>query len=321
MNQRRFLAVTLTPILLVVGAVAAYLAVNWPEFRLPSSPPLALPTPRPDPAARYDGTEPFALTVQGMPGIRMYLDPRDLIITWTILHYGSWEPAETDLFIRTIRPGDTVVDAGANVGYYTIIASRLVGPAGRVYAFEPDPANFELLRRNVELNGLTNVVLEPKALSDLKGAIKLFLAPENKGDHRIYQPKGESRPSVDVEAVRLDDYFKGLGRRVDVVKSDTQGAEGLILEGMTGLLEGRSDGPTIFMEFWPHALVGLGTDAGVLLNKLRSHGYKFYEIHKSGLPRVEPADLLAAHSVDDSASQTDLLLLRGGREPPTEPKR
>jgi hypothetical protein len=126
---------------------------------------------------------------------------------------------------------------------------------------------------------------------------------------------------VDVEAVRLDEYFKDQKRPIDVLKMDTQGAEGLILEGMTGLLEGQTDGPTIFMEFWPHGLKGIGTDAGVLLKKLQSYNYKFYDFHpkqKKGLPLVEPADLLAAHPVDDFAAQTDLLVLRGGREPPKE---
>jgi FkbM family methyltransferase len=190
-----------------------------------------------------------------------------------------------------------------------------------VYAFEPEPATFELLEKNVRLNGLTNVVLERKALSNRKGTLKLFIAGQNKGDHRIYQPDGESRPSIDVEAVRLDEYFKDHKRGIDVLKTDTQGAEGLILEGMTGLLERQTDGPAIFMEFWPHGLKGLGTDAAALLKSLQSYKYKFYEFTpkaETGLRAVEPADLLAAHPVETFESQTDLMALRGGREPPKE---
>jgi FkbM family methyltransferase len=223
------------------------------------------------------------------------------------------------LFLRVVKPGDTFVDAGANVGYYTVIGSRLVGEKGKVYAFEPDPTNFALLQKIVQLNGLTNVVLEQKALSNRKGRLKLFIAEQNKGDHRIYQPDGESRPSLEVEAIRLDEYFKDHTRGIDVLKTDTQGAEGVILEGMTGLLEGRTDGPTIFMEYWPHGLAGMGTDAGALLKKLQSYDYKLYDItpkDNKGLRLVDPADLLAAHPSDDISSQTNLLLLRGGREPP-----
>jgi FkbM family methyltransferase len=269
----------------------------------------------------YDGKEPWELKITGMPGVKLYLDPADEVMTPTILVLGNWETAETDWFIRTVKPGDTVVDAGANVGYYTVIGSRLVGEKGKVYAFEPDPANFELLEKNVRLNGLSNVVLERKALSDKNGTLKLFIADKNKGDHRIYQPEGESRPSIEVEAIRLDEYFKDHKRGIDVLKSDTQGAEGVILAGMKGLLEGRPDGPTIFMEFWPYGLAGMGTDAGALLKTLESYKYKFYEFtpaRGNGLQVVEPADLLTRLPVDSFVSQTDLMLLRAGREPPKE---
>ena len=104
-----------------------------------------------------------------MPGIKMYLDPTDKVITPTMLVLGNWEPSETSWFLRVVKPGDTFVDVGANAGYYTIIGSRLVGEKGKVYAFEPEPAMFALLEKNVRLNGLTNVVLERKALSNKQG--------------------------------------------------------------------------------------------------------------------------------------------------------
>jgi FkbM family methyltransferase len=267
----------------------------------------------------FDGTEPVELQVGGMTRLRMFLDPNDRVITPTLVSYGTWEGGETAWFLRTVKPGDTIVDAGANVGYYTIIGSRLVGETGKVYAFEPDPANFALLEKNVQLNGLTNVVLERKALSNRKGTLKLFIAEQNKGDHRIYQPEGESRASVEVEAVRLDEYFQDHKRGIDFIKIDTQGADGLILEGMTGLLEGRTDGPTIFMEFWPHGLKGMGTDSGALLRTLQSYNYKIYDMQAQGgkpLRTIEPANLLKAHPVDAPESHTNLMLFRGGCEPP-----
>lgn len=302
MSLRRFLSLFLSAASVAVVGLGTYLALAWPY----------LP---PD----YSKV-PFTLRVDGMPGIRMYLHPNDSVVTPTILSTGSWEAAETARFLRTVKPGDTFVDAGANAGYYTIIGSRLVGDKGKVYAFEPEPKSFALLEKNVRLNGLTNVVLEQKALSNRKGVIKLFIADVNKGDHRIYQPEGESRPSVDVEAVRLDEYFKGQGRGIDVLKTDTQGAEGLILEGMTGLLEDRTEGPTIFMEFWPYALKELGTDPVALVKTLQSYHYRFYDLNnpnpKLGLTRVEPADL-AAYPVD-AFRATDLMLVRGSREPPKD---
>jgi FkbM family methyltransferase len=321
MSRRRLLVLALTPVCLVVAGLGAYLALTWPYPRsLPDGTARRFsPPPPPSIVPPYDGKEPFELKIAGMPGVKMYLDPTDRVITPTILVLGIWERSETDFFLRTVKPGDIVVDAGANVGYYTIIGSRLVGDKGKVYAFEPEPANFALLEKNVRLNGLTNVVLEQKALSNRKGVIKLYLAGENKGDHRIYQPDGESRPAVDVEAVRLDEYFKDHERGIDVLKMDTQGAEGLILEGMTGLLAGRTDRPTIFMEFWPYGLQGMGTDAGALLKQLQSYSYKFFAFNpkvEKGLQPVEPAELVAAYPVEDHDNQTNLLALRGGRQPP-----
>jgi FkbM family methyltransferase len=323
MSPRRLLVLALAPLLLVLVGLGVYVAVSWPR------PPSVLARPRgyrqPPPRSSivppYDGKEPWELKIEDMPGVKLYLDPKDQFITPTILVLGSWEQEETALLLRILKPGDIFVDAGANVGYYTVIGSRLVGEKGKVYAFEPDPANFAVLQKNVQLNGLTNVVLEQKALSNRKGTLKLFIADANKGDHRIYQPEGEARPSVDVETVRLDEYFKDHKRGIDVLKTDTQGAEGVILEGTTGLLEGQSERPTIFMEFWPHGLQGMGTDAGALLKELQSYHYKFYDIQpkdKKGLKPVEPADLLAAHPLHDADSLTNLMMLRGGREPPKE---
>jgi FkbM family methyltransferase len=324
MSPRRLLVLTLAFLIPITIGVVGYFVYTWP-----SSPPVAdrskpfvPPTQPKSIVPPYDGKEPWEFKIEGMPGVKAYLDPTDRVMTPTILVIGNWETAETAWFIRTVKPGDIIVDAGANFGYYTIIGSRLVGEKGKVYAFEPDPTNFELLQKNVRLNGLTNVVLEQKALSNRKGTLKLYIAGENKGDHRIYQPVDESRrPSVEVEAVRLDEYFKDHKRGIDFLKTDTQGAEGVILEGMKGLLEGRADGPTIFMEFWPHALQGMGTDAGAMLKMLESYKYKFYEFNPKvgkGLRAAEPAALLAENPVDSSITQTDLMALRAGREPPKE---
>lgn len=298
------LALALFSIFPAVGALGAYLAYTWPY--------------RP---VTYDGKAPIRLRGAGARGLVLYLDPNDHVMTPFLVKTGTWEPDETEWLVRTVQPGDTFVDAGANIGYYTVIAARLVGESGKVYAFEPDPKNFELLRKNVRANGLTNVVLEPRALSNAPGTIKLFLARDNKGDHRIYQPEGESRPSVDVEAVRLDEYLRAAGRKLDVLKVDTQGAEGLILEGASGALEGSGDRPAIFMEFWPHAMRSMGTEPADVLEKLRSFRFQLYELNPNrpdlGLRKVEAVDLLSNYDVPNQTQpQTNLVLFRGDREPP-----
>jgi FkbM family methyltransferase len=324
MSFRKLLMFALASFLFLVGGLVGYFVFTWPSSRYLAelaAKPVKRPVAPPSIVPPYDGKEPFELKIEGMPGLKLYLDPDDKVMTPTILVLGLWEMSETYEFLRALKPGNTFVDAGANIGYYTVIAGRLLGDKGKVYAFEPEPKNFAMLQKNVRLNGLTNVVLEQKALSNRKGTVKLFIADANKGDHRIYQPEYENRSSVDVEAVRLDEYFKDHERRIDLLKTDTQGAEGVILEGMTGLFEGRTDGPTIFMEFWPHALGELGTDAGALLKMLASYKYKFYEFADHGgrgVRAVEPAELLAEHLLVNTQYQTNLMVLRGGRQPPKD---
>ncbi|MGH7424839.1 MAG: FkbM family methyltransferase, partial [Candidatus Methylomirabilales bacterium] len=138
--------------------------------------------------------------------------------------YGIHEPFQTEFVSSVVKEGDVVVDAGAHIGYYTLIFAKLVGPEGRVFAFEPDPGNFSLLKKNVEANGYQNVVVENRALGDETGKIRLYLSSVHAGDHRTYDV-GESRPWVVVDCVRLEDYMRDRDCEVDLVKMDIQGAE------------------------------------------------------------------------------------------------
>src|SRR5262249_42101912 len=122
----------------------------------------------------------------------MYLDARDSL-DLSLNHV--YEPFETELVQSLVHENDTVVDVGANIGYYTLIFARLVGPRGRVFAFEPDPGNFALLKKNVEANRYKNVVLVNAALSDEPATLKLYLSEENRGDHRIY-PSDDQRRTI-----------------------------------------------------------------------------------------------------------------------------
>ena len=105
---------------------------------------------------------------------------------------------------QNIHSGNIVLDIGANIGYYTLIMSKLVGSTGKVYAFEPEPKNFEVLKKNIELTKLDNVILEQKALSDIDGVTYLELSKDS-GQHRL------SDHGVKVEQITLDSYFRGGG--------------------------------------------------------------------------------------------------------------
>jgi FkbM family methyltransferase len=259
----------------------------------------------------------ITMNIASVGKVKMFLNPDDEVITPFMLDHGFWEANETFWFTKTLRKGDTVVDIGANVGYYTLLGAKLVGDKGRIFAFEPDPVSFALMERNIRLNGLTNVVLEQKAVSNEPGSLRLFFNKRNKGDARIYQPKGQKREFVDVEAVALDDYFANYAGRIDYVKIDTQGAEGVILEGMVGLL-GKYDGVRMAIEFWPYGLASLGSEPEELVELLTSAGFHFFNLGGVGPPK--PMKRLAGDKLLESwpvegKRHTNLFVTRGEGAP------
>jgi FkbM family methyltransferase len=231
-------------------------------------------------------------------GHRMYLHPEDKVISSHLRRYHTWEPFETQVVMREVKAGDTVLDIGANIGYYTLHFAQLVGEQGHVFAFEPDPDNFVLLAKNVEINGYRNVTLIPKAVAHQSGPLKLYLSKHNKGDHRIYDSR-DGRPAIPTEAVSLDDYFAHFTGVINFIKMDIQGAEMGALEGMTSLLAGNKP-LNMISEFWPHGLKSFGAEPEHYLQLLQTHGFDLYELDEDD-ERITPthADkLLQTYSVE-----------------------
>jgi len=229
--------------------------------------------------------KPSQVTVLGH---KMRLDDRD---TLELSTRGIYEPGVTRLFQREIRPGDLVLDIGANIGYFTLLAARLAGNSGKVLAFEPDPTNFGLLSRNVADNGYKNVSPRQEAVADKAGTLRLYLSASNRGDHRLFDP-GDSRESIEVRTVALDQALKGLDRKVRFIKMDVQGAEALALAGMKGLL-GSNRGLKLVTEFEPKNLELAGSDPRRFLVSLKKAGFKLWEIPESGpLKPAEAGSLL-----------------------------
>ena len=205
-------------------------------------------------------------TVFDILGHKMYLDKDDNLNLSVV---GRHEKLITELVQEVIKPGDTVVDIGANIGYYTLIFARSVGPTGHVYAFEPDPDNFALLKKNIQLNGYTNVTLERKAVSSTTGNLRLYIA-DNVGDHRAYD-SGDNRPHIDIPAVTLDDYLQEIP--VSFIKMDIQGFEHTALQGMQKTLT-KSAPLKLITEFWPYGIHLAGSTARAYLDSLIAAGFQ-----------------------------------------------
>jgi FkbM family methyltransferase len=164
----------------------------------------------------------------------------------------SFETGMLDLFCSYLSPGATVIDVGANVGMYSMAASRLVGPQGLVLAYEPDPVTFEVLTRNLAMNGCDNVRAFPYALSDREGLVDLSVPAAVKAGY-VYGDAYRSMRKLEdgaagIRAVSLDTHLEELGiAAADVMKIDVEGAELPCLRGAMVLLSGKG-APTILVE-------------------------------------------------------------------------
>lgn len=179
------------------------------------------------------------------------------LVTEIIRADQAWWTVESYLFRELLRPGMSVVDIGAHVGYLSLLAASIVGPSGHVVAVEPEPQNCALLRRNLEVNRVESVEVVEGAAWSHGGNLPLARAEGNSGDHRTGASAPPGREIVQVQAFALDDVLDSA-RPVDLVKLDTQGTEHVALEGMR--LTIARDRPTIISEFWPTGIREAGDD-------------------------------------------------------------
>lgn len=192
--------------------------------------------------------------------------------------------AERKFLRRTLSPGDVAVDVGANIGIYTQLLSRWVGPTGLVHSFEPSPENFGRLQSATRK--LANVRLSQSAVGESSRRTALYVSDKLNVDHRAYPPEGDSRPTVPIEMIALDDYFKP-GERVDLIKMDIQGYELHALRGASRVL---ADNPTIklLFEFWPYGLKQAGSNWAELIGVLKENGKLVQQVSSEGLTGFDP---------------------------------
>ena len=223
---------------------------------------------------------------------RMYVDTTDLGLSSHLLTLGYWEMWHTEAMARLVRPGMTAVDIGANLGYFTVLMSELVGPSGRVHAFEPNPALAERLRKSVYVNGFAWTTVHELALSDAAGEAALSVPAGDPKNGQIV-PIGPGGPRLRVETGRLD-ALPGL-LDADILKIDVEGAEQAVWRGMAGLLE--SPRPlTIVLEF----TMGRYEDPAAFVDQLTRHGFSLEVIDPfDGIVPIDRAWLLSRPHGED----------------------
>lgn len=205
------------------------------------------------------------------------------------------EAYELEIFKKILKPGMNVVDIGANFGLYSIMASRLVTEEGHVFSFEPEPSTYKVLENKLSRLDLKNVSLYNQALSNKEGTEKLYFDEGNVGGHSFSEKniyKGNNYHEVSTNT--LDNFFEDT--KVDLIKIDTQGAEGLVFSGGLKIL--KRDKPIILLEFWPHGMDEFDIKFDDLLDILDEIGYKISVIDKTS-KTIEKVDRKTLYELCD----------------------
>jgi len=254
----------------------------------------------------------FAARTVRPPGLGLEFDvlADDTIIGPAIAN-GSWEDHETRLFQAHLRPGCQVLDLGANVGWFSVLA---ILAGATVHAFEPVPGIAALARRNIERAnavGPGRGVLHECAAGAERGTAEIVLAAGNHGDNRVLDdPDAVPADMVGSETIQIDvrpvdELVEGPVR---VLKVDTQGSEWLALQGAKGVLE-ASDELALLLEFWPYAL--RVTESGELLELLSAYGFQLGNATQAPYPMAKDRILRQALARDPVKGGLDLYGTRG----------
>jgi len=182
----------------------------------------------------------------------------------------TYEPFSRHLFKASLKPGTVVVDGGAHIGLYSLIASRTLGDKGRVLAFEPDPYNFHALLLNLWANGCRNVIAVPKALSSSAGKAWFYQSAGTISSSLIRRHEFDTHPVrlIEVETTTLDQEMRDLKAEAILVKLDLEGAEPLAVDGMAATVK-RASSVTVIVEMNPSALAAAGFTPKALVHKLQ----------------------------------------------------
>lgn len=188
---------------------------------------------------------------------------------------------EISLIKKHVKAGDTVLDIGANIGFYAELLSNFVGEKGKVHCFEPDATNFKHLKNRCQ--HLPNVYINHKAVSHKTEVIKIYTSKQLNVDHRTYKPDVYDQ-EIDIDAVSIDDYFlsKNLALpEINFIKMDIQGFEMSAVKGMAQILQ--SSNLKMLSEFWPYGMKKAGTSVLEYYQLLKQYNFYIYLIDNQQL--------------------------------------
>lgn len=234
----------------------------------------------------------------------------DRLVALALFRAGLMGGEDFRMFRKLLRPGMTIVDIGANQGVFTLHCADLVGPTGRVIAFEPDPEMFAALQANVQASDKSWVDLHNLAVGAVEGRLTFQASAFNRGDNRLVAGSVPAQAGATVvQVITLDRMVEG--RKVDFIKMDVQGWEAGVLRGMKRLLSGP-DAPVILLELCPDVLKRAGSSVAEVTGILLEHGYSL----RMADERQEPLDVEKVARMKGTFGFTDALALPPGAAGP-----
>lgn len=210
-------------------------------------------------------------------GNQMLLDLNDLGIGRELALYGVHERNSTAEVKRVIKPGMKILEIGANIGYYALIETTLAGPTGHLFAIEPSPYNFDLLKKNLSLNNIKNADLHQAAFGEKRAKVKFYMYDRSNLSSFIKrEDMGMETTEIEVEMLTLDDFLSL--KKVDFIRMDVEGYELEILKGATKVLSSADKPKLFFIEVHSELLHKKGSSAREIVETLAKYGY---EVRKS----------------------------------------
>ncbi|MCS7237003.1 MAG: FkbM family methyltransferase [Thermoguttaceae bacterium] len=208
--------------------------------------------------------------IDNVNGFRMLVDATDRGIAQELRLFGVHEPLATQLIKSFVRPGDCVLDIGANIGYYALLLSQLVGERGAVLAVEPHPGNFRLLCQNLRLNRVDNVWVAQAAVAATEGTAQLEVSHASNWHSLVQSGLRPPGRAITVATITVDRIRQLWGRPISLMRMDTEGYEGHILQGAKRTI--AEDRPALVVEVHP---AFLGPEGGLqFLEELLAAGYE-----------------------------------------------
>ena len=212
-------------------------------------------------------------------GFKMELQLHD----WVDQHIwatGNYEDSTALTIEILLNRGDTCVDLGAHIGFFTLLMAQRVGPEGAVWAFEPSPQVRTRLLRNLTLNHVTNVTVREEAVADVDGKRRFFSGTDDHSSIASLRSLQSSSDSFEVRTCQLSSCFSG-SIRPRLIKMDIEGAEHLALQGMKELLQDQY--PDVILEMSDHFLKEMGSSSIEVYIFMTRLGYRMYRIDWDGL--------------------------------------